>query len=167
MRYNGALCRLGAFASVRTVTLRSACLVHKLHTSKAWVLRQVPPILGPLECLPHPTRMRPQATFGERPPSSNKFRARSGAVHTRTFTSRPAVGCARRTQKLDFSHNPAQLERIENETRSLVTRLERVYGRDVGTTVRHSSPPRGLPCNEAPHSRNRCDPCRCGGFVHM
>ena len=104
-------------------------------------------------------RAHVQATFGERPPSSNKFRARSGAVHARTFTARPAAPCPRRAPKLDFSHSPAQLERIENETRSLVTRLERVYGRDVGSTVRHASPPRGLPCNEAPHSRNRCAAC--------
>jgi hypothetical protein len=92
----------------------------------------------------------------ERPQTSSYYRDNAGIVRPRTFTARPPVDRARRLPKADYSHTNAELEQMENETRSLVQRLQRVYGRPVAATVSSASPPHRLPCNEAPHSVNRC-----------
>ena len=96
----------------------------------------------------------PQVQFG-RVPSSGRFRAKDGATHRRTFTARPPEGCSRHVTRADYTHNEARLVDIARETRSLVTRLEHIYGRQVGPSIAANSPPRGKPCNEAPTHRNR------------
>lgn len=90
-----------------------------------------------------------------RVPSSGRFRGKDGATRPRTFTSRPPEGCSRHISRADYTHSEARLVDIARETRSLVTRLEQIYGRHVGSAISANSPPRGKPCNEAPTQRNR------------
>jgi hypothetical protein len=96
------------------------------------------------------------ASAGGRPGTSNKIRTQSGRMRPRTFTARPAVATPPRRRKADYSHSDAQLAAIATETRSLVNRLQRVYGRPRGESAERDAPPRGLPCNEAPAARSRC-----------
>jgi hypothetical protein len=90
-------------------------------------------------------------------PANTTFRTRTGRTKSRTFTAHP-TDCARRPPRSDYTHTEAQLVRIANETKSLVTRLQKVYSRPVAVPAEHRSPPRQLPCREAHHARNRCAP---------
>jgi hypothetical protein len=90
-----------------------------------------------------------------RVPSSGKYRDVNGVPQPRTFTARPKPGCSRPVTRVDFTHNEARLVDIARETQSLVSRLERVYGRQVAVTIAANTRPVNKPCNEAPTALNR------------
>ena len=130
-----------------------SCCAHAMRPAHQGVLQATnmsPPPAG------HTRHASPSPT-GLRPGTSNKIKTASGKLRPRTFTAHPAVTAAARQPRGDLSHTETELAGIAVETRSLVDRLKRVYGRPPGQTSDFSAPaPAPAIQAEAHAARNRC-----------